>query len=305
MGISMKVGLIGIGDIAKKAYLPVLSRYDDIEIHLCTRNEDTLKEASATYEIEHTYNQMEDLINSGIQAAFVHSSTASHEEIVDKLLEHKIHVYVDKPITYDGHSSKRLVEKAKENGLLLMVGFNRRFAPPYVPLKELSNPNLIIVEKHRAHHPDDARTFIFDDFIHVIDTLLNLFPYSIEKYIINGRQLDGMLYHVTLQLESAQGTAIGIMNRDAGINEEVVKVFSPNETRTVRNINEITYYQGRNISHQGSDDWEPTLHKRGFYHMTRTFIEKVKNNDIQEMDYTEDLERHLVAEKVVQSLLKD
>src|SRR5690625_8052190 len=103
-----------------------------------------------------------------------------------------------------------------------------------------------------------------------------------------------MLYHVTLQLESVQGTAIGIMNRDAGINEEVVKVFSPNETRTVRNINENTYYQGRNISHQGSDDWEPTLHKRGFYHMTRTIIEKEKNNNIQEMNNTEELKIHRV-----------
>src|SRR5690625_1591907 len=302
MGISMKVGVIGIGDIAKKAYLPVLSRYDDIEIHLCTRNEDTLKEASATYQIEHTYNQMEDLINSGIQAAFVHSSTASHEEIVDKLLEHKIHVYVDKPITYDGHSSKRLVEKAKENGLLLMVGFNRRFAPPYVPLKELSNPNLIIVEKHRAHHPDDARIFVFDDFIHVIDTLLNLYPYDIENFNVQGKIVDGQLYYVILQLQSKQGTAIGIMNRDSGINEEIVKVFSPEETRVVRNINEATFYKGRQSIVQGTDDWEPTLHKRGFYHMTRKFIDAVRDKTMSHWDYEQDLKRHEIAERIVQKL---
>lgn len=301
--ISMKIGLIGIGDIAKKAYLPVLSRYKDINIHLCTRNDTTRNEISTIYQLEHTYNRVEDLIQSGIQAAFVHSSTESHEQIVDILLDHHVHVFVDKPITYDGHSSKRLVDKAKEKGLLLMVGFNRRFVPPYMPLKELPNPNFIIVEKHRSHHPDDIRTFIFDDFIHVIDTLLNLFPYPIEKQIINGRQIDGKLYHVTLQLESTYGTAIGIMNRDAGINEEIVKVFSPDETRTVRNINEIIYYQGRNAVLQGRDDWEPTLHKRGFHHMTRTFINKVRNKDIEEVDYIEDLERHLIAEKIVQSLL--
>lgn len=300
----MKIGMIGIGDIAQKAYLPVLSNYSDIEIHLCTRNKAVLKEMAETYQIKNTFEQIEDVINSGIEAAFVHSSTESHEQVVEKLIDHDIHVFVDKPISYDGKSSQRLVDKAEAKGLILMVGFNRRFVPPYEPLKELSNPNLIIVEKHRAHHPDDVRTFIFDDFIHVIDTLLNLFPYPIENYRVEGKVVAGELYYVILQLQSTEGTAIGIMNRDSGINEEVVKVFSPEETRTVKNINEVTFLKGREVAIQGADDWQPMLQKRGFHAMTRKFIDSVKNKDTEKWDYTQDLQRHLLAEKVVQELLK-
>lgn len=300
----MKVGMIGIGDIAQKAYLPVLSHYTDIEIHLCTRNQETLEQVASTYKIKHTYDSIDELLESDIEAAFVHSSTESHEEIVERLLDHNIHVFVDKPISYHYGSSKRLVEKAKEKGLILMVGFNRRFAPPYEALKELTDLNLIIVEKHRAHHPDDARIFVFDDFIHVIDTLLNIFPYYIENYHVQGQVVDGKLYYVILQLESEQGTAIGIMNRDAGINEEIAKVFSPNETRVVRNINEATFFKGRQSVAQGTDDWEPTLHKRGFHHMTRRFIEAVNNQEKEDWDYDEDLKRHEIAEHVVQTLEK-
>lgn len=300
----MKIGMIGIGDIAQKAYLPVLSRYADIELHLCTRNKTVLHEIAETYQIKNTFEQIDDLINSGIEAAFVHSSTESHEQIVETLLNHNIHVFVDKPISYDGESSQHLVEKAEAKGLILMVGFNRRFVPPYEPLKELVNPNLIIVEKHRARHPDDIRTFIFDDFIHVIDTLLNLFPYKIENYRVEGKVVDGELYYVILQLESTEGTAIGIMNRDSGINEEVVKVFSPAETRTVKNINEVTFLKGREVAIQGADDWEPMLQKRGFHAMTRKFIDSVRNNDSGQWNYAEDLQRHLLAEKVVQELVK-
>ncbi|WP_243145997.1 hypothetical protein [Clostridium chromiireducens] len=47
----MKIGIIGLGDIAKKAYLPVLSEKEGIELVLCTRNTDTLNRLSKKYRI--------------------------------------------------------------------------------------------------------------------------------------------------------------------------------------------------------------------------------------------------------------
>src|SRR5699024_208824 len=117
--IFMNIGIIGIGDIAQKAYLPVLSRYTDIKLHLCTRNQDVLNEMTAMYNLTHTFTSVDELIQSKIQAAFVHSSTESHADIVDTLLDNDIHVFVDKPISYDGQTATRLVNKAKEKKLLL------------------------------------------------------------------------------------------------------------------------------------------------------------------------------------------
>lgn len=296
--------MIGIGDIAKKAYLPVLTQTKGIELHVCTRNAEVLQEIAATYHIQHTYQDIDELLKSGIKAAFVHSSTDSHEAIIDKLLDHHIHVYIDKPITYHFESSKRLIEKAKSKDLILMVGFNRRHAPPYQKLKEIAQPNMVLMQKNRGHHPGDVRTFIFDDFIHVIDTLLYLFPYPIENYDIRGKQRDGQLYHVILQLEAAQGSAVGIMNRDAGTTAEKVEVFSSEQTRTVINVKEITTHKDKSILIHGSDDWEPTLKQRGFHGIIATFIEMVKNNSVQDSDYEQDLERHELAEKIVQTFIK-
>ncbi|MDY0407935.1 Gfo/Idh/MocA family protein [Virgibacillus soli] len=299
----MKIGMIGIGDIAKKAYLPVLTQLSGIELHICTRNKATLQEVTEKYRLQHSYDDMEQWLASGIKAAFVHSSTESHEQIIDTLLDHDIHVYVDKPITYDGESSKRLIEKAQQKGLLLMVGFNRRYAPPYEKLADLPNPNMVIVQKNRAHHVNDIRTFIFDDFIHVIDTLLYLFPYSIEQMHVRGKQDEQGLHHVVLQLEANEGTGIGIMNRDSGTTEEHVKVFSSNETRTVQNVNEVSSHQNKDVVQLGSNDWEPTLHKRGFHAIIARFLEKVKSNTMNVTDYEQDLRRHLLAEEVVQALI--
>ncbi|MBS4194915.1 Gfo/Idh/MocA family protein [Lederbergia citri] len=300
----MKIGMIGIGDIAKKAYLPVLTQTKGIELHICTRNEETLLDIAAKYQIKHTYRNLDELIASGIQAAFVHSATNSHEEIIDKLLDLGIHVYIDKPITYFGDSSKRLIEKAKEKGLVLMVGFNRRYAPPYKELKEITKPNMIVMQKNRSHHPADIRTFIFDDFIHVIDTLLYLYPYSYEEVIIRGKKKNGELHHVTLQIESSEGTAIGIMNRDSGTTEEIVEVMSSEETRKVFNVSEVTSHKDKKILHYGSDDWQPTLEKRGFHHIVAQFLEIIQKDTQLYNGYDKDLNTHLLAEKIVQYVMK-
>ncbi|WP_342507970.1 Gfo/Idh/MocA family oxidoreductase [Sporosarcina sp. FSL K6-2383] len=298
----MKIGMIGIGDIAKKAYLPVLAQTKGIELHVCTRNEETLKEMAETYSIQHLYQNIDQWLASGITAAFVHSSTESHESIIDKLLDNGIHVYVDKPITYNLESSTRLMKKAESKGLLLMVGFNRRYAPPYMKLKELAEPNMIVMQKNRGHHAGEARQFVFDDFIHVIDTLLDLFPYPIEDIRVRGKQENGLLHHVVLQLESAQGTAIGIMNREAGTSEEKVEVMSATETRKVINVNEVISHIDKDSLTLGSDDWQPTLEKRGFHGVIATFLEAVTDGSVSPNHYQRDLQAHLIAEKIVETL---
>ncbi|WP_203247396.1 Gfo/Idh/MocA family protein [Sporosarcina beigongshangi] len=299
----MKVGMIGIGDIAKKAYLPVLSQTKGIELHVCTRNEDTLRDMAETYSIQHLYQDIDQWLASGIVAAFVHSSTESHEGIIDKLLDNGIHVYVDKPITNNLESSTRLLKKAESKGLLLMVGFNRRYALPYMKLKELAEPNMVVVQKNRGHHAGEARQFVFDDFIHVIDTLLYLFPYPIDNIRIRGKQENGLLHHVVLQLEATQGTAIGIMNREAGTTEEKVEVMSATETRKVIDVNEVISHIDKNSLTYGSNDWQPTLEKRGFHGIIAAFLEAVKDGKVSAESYQRDLDAHVIAEKVIQALV--
>ena len=96
----MKVGIIGVGSICKKAYLPIITSREDIEIILCSRNKDVLLDISKKYRIQNFTTSVEELIEMGIDCAFVHSSTESHYKICEKLLNNGIHVYVDKPISY-------------------------------------------------------------------------------------------------------------------------------------------------------------------------------------------------------------
>ncbi|WP_280769709.1 Gfo/Idh/MocA family protein [Salipaludibacillus daqingensis] len=303
----LKIGVIGLGDIAGKAYLPVLSGISDVEVHLCTRNRERLEELGSRYRFEHLHESLDSLMESGIRGAFVHSSTASHEEIVRELLLHNIHVFVDKPMTFHAESARGLYELAKSRHLVLMVGFNRRYAPSYQRLKEIEDPNMVVIQKNRASLPGDIRTFVFDDFIHVADSLLYLFPYPVDRWTVTGRKKGDLLHHVVVQGMSEFGTAIGIMNRDSGTTEEKAEVMSPKEKGVVLNVADVVIRQGREEWKPATNDWEPTLHKRGFEEMVADFLQAVESGSETELLFSSEdsLRTHELCEEVVQQLEKE
>jgi virulence factor len=301
----LRVGIIGLGDIAKKAYLPVLSSRQDIEFHLCSRNELVLKEAGEKYRFEHLHTTLESLIKARPDCAFVNTATDAHYDTVKQLLLNKIHVYVDKPITMHFHLSKELVELAESNKVTLMVGFNRRYAPAYASLKELSNPSMIIMQKNRKSLPDELRRFVVEDFIHVVDTLRFLFPYPIEELLVNGMRKGDLLHHLTIQFIAPSGeTAIGIMNRDTGTTEEKLEVMNADEKRVVYNVSEVQVQNGRETIRLGENDWQTTLFKRGFDQMIDDFLKAVRTQVATKISSTDALLTHELCEIIVDRLLK-
>ena len=298
----LKVGVVGLGDIAGRAYLPVISA-KKIEVHLCTRNERVLREFGAQYRFNHLHTTIDSLLGAGIQCAFVHAATPAHFEIIHKLLSHRIHVYVDKPITTDLASTKDLVTLAESRNLVLMTGFNRRYAPAIRQLKDLKDPNMVVMHKHRKSLPDPVRRFIFDDFIHVVDTLLFLLDDPACEIIARGRQEGNQLFHVVVHMSTANGrTALGIMNRDSGTVEEKIEVFTPTGKTTVSNLSETESRSDSGVLISETNAWEPTLQKRGFEQIIDAFLEAVRSGMAPEGSIKGSLETHRICEEIVETL---
>lgn len=301
----LKIGIIGVGDIAQKAYLPVLCSIA-IEIHLFTRNQERLAQIGKQYRLENLHISLGSILNSGIKGAFVHTATQSHESIIEQLLMHDIHVYVDKPISYDYASAKRLVNLAESRNLNLMVGFNRRYAPAYQELKKVMNPNMIILQKNRHALPGDIRTFVFDDFIHVIDTMRYLFSWPVKEILVRGMKREGLLIHAVVQLVAENGSiAIGIMNRDSGTLEEKVEVFSSEEKKTVVNMTNLSTMRQKAEYSSGINDWESTLSKRGFESIIHDFLHSLETGTKPQFSMQDNLRTHELCEHVVNQLTKN
>ncbi|MDB5011861.1 MAG: gfo/Idh/MocA family oxidoreductase [Daejeonella sp.] len=299
----LKVAIIGLGDIAKKAYLPVLSSRKGIEFHICTRNASNLQDLSEKYRFQYSHSSIESLLKAKPDCAFVNTATDAHYEVVKALLQNGIHVYVDKPITMHYNLSKELVDLAEYKQLILMVGFNRRYAPVYKNLKELVNPSMIILQKNRTMLPDELRRFVVEDFIHVVDTMRYLFPYPIDNLLINGMKRDDLLHHLTIQFITSTGqTAIGIMNRDSGATEEKLEIMSKNEKRVVYNVSELQIQHDKNTLKVAESDWQSNLFKRGFDQMIDDFLDAVRNKTVPAITAQDALLTHRLCETIVERL---
>lgn len=296
---AMRLAIIGLGDIAKKAYLPVLTEKEGIELILCTRNEDTLKQIASKYRIKESVQTVDELMEKNIDAAIVSTATEGHYETARKLLLHGIHTYIDKPISMNLEETEEIVRLAKEKNAISMVGFNRRFIPMVKELKMHGKPNMVIMQKNRFASPDFTRRFVVEDFIHVVDTLRYLLGTKVKdirvEYVKNGQKLD----HLVLMLLGENSTAIGIMNRNGGVTEETIEYSTGNDKYVVTGFVETTRYHNKDVSFTKFGDWEPTLFKRGFYQMTDHFIDCVRNNKTPDPSLEDSLETHRICEKIV------
>ncbi|MGP4049102.1 Gfo/Idh/MocA family protein [Streptomyces sp. 2A115] len=297
----MKVGCIGLGDIAQKAYLPVLATRPGVELHLHTRTPATLTRVADTFHIpgERRHTDLAELLAQDLDAAFVHASTDAHPDIVTRLLEAGVATYVDKPLAYELADSERLVELAESRNTSLAVGFNRRYAPGYAQCAEHPR-ELILMQKNRVGLPERPRTMILDDFIHVVDTLRFLVPGPIDDVTVRARVDNGLLHHVVLQLAGDGFTALGVMNRLSGSNEEILEVSGQDTKRQVVNLAEVIDHKGQpTVRRRG--DWVPVARQRGIEQSVLAFLDAVRAGKV--LSARDALATHELCERVVRAVV--
>ncbi|MFE1411971.1 Gfo/Idh/MocA family protein [Streptomyces sp. NPDC085524] len=298
----MKVGCIGLGDIAQKAYLPVLTTRPGIELHLQTRTPATLERVGEIHHVPaaRRHTGLDELLAEGLDAAFVHAPTTAHPEIVERLLEAGVPTYVDKPLAYELADSVRLVELAEERGVSLAVGFNRRYAPGYAQCAEHAR-DLIVMQKNRVGLPEDPRTMVLDDFIHVVDTLRFLLPGEADHVDVRAVVREGLMYQVVLQMSGAGFTALGIMNRLSGSSEEILEVSGQDTKRQVVNLAEVIDHKGQpTVRRRG--DWVSVARQRGIEQVVDHFLEAVAAG--KTLSARDALLTHELCERVVDSALE-
>ncbi|MCL3995060.1 Gfo/Idh/MocA family protein [Streptomyces lavenduligriseus] len=296
----MKVGCIGLGDIAQKAYLPVLGTQPGIDLHLQTRTPATLERVGDSLHLPpaRRHTTLDSLLDAGLDAAFVHAPTAVHPEIVTRLLEAGVPTYVDKPLAYELADSERLVTLAERRGVSLSVGFNRRHAPGYAQC--LDHPReLILLQKNRTGLPEEPRSMILDDFIHVVDTLRFLVPGPVDDVTVRARVEAGLLHHVVLQLAGDGFTALGVMNRLSGSNEEILEVSGQDTKRQVVNLAEVIDHKGQpTVRRRG--DWVPVPRQRGIEQAVLAFLDAVRSGRV--LSARDALATHELCERVVREV---
>lgn len=293
----MRIAMVGLGDIAQKAYLPVVANHADITPVICSRNGAVLRRIQDQYRVPESYTELGDLIRARPDAVMVHSSTESHYAIIKESLNAGIPVFVDKPISYHYRECEKLVELAAKTHLPLVVGFNRRFAPLYQQFTHVS-PQQVHYQKNRVNLPAPARHFIFDDFIHVLDFVKHCAGSAPADFELFVRREGDLLASVYVQWQLGASLFVAAMNRQNGRNEEQLRYVAHNEHWEINNLaSGIHYRQGKGEVLEFGD-WEPTLAKRGFVQMVANFLKVVEIGQTDQ-EYDDILTTHKFCEDVV------
>lgn len=301
--LKLKIGMVGLGNIAQKAYLPILTRETDWEfVGAFTPNKEKRSLICKQYRIE-DFSSVHSVADA-CDAVFVHSSTDTHFDIISTLLLRGKHVYVDKPLAATLDQAEKLVELQHSSGCKLMVGFNRRFAPMYVKAKEQSKDLAWArFEKHRANSvgPHDVEFTMLDDYLHLVDTV---------RWLADG---DLILQHGTLHKNEKNEMVFGqhtfskkdgiqmttAMHRNAGTGLEQLELVTYGAIIRVKNMNVTEKEASDMISTSYPGSWDSTLKQRGFEDAIHHFIHCVDNDITPSVDGEEALKSQQLVMKLV------
>ena len=95
-------------------------------------------------------NNAEEVINHAeVEAVVICTPTSTHAMLVEKVILQGKHIFCEKPLDLSLAITIDVLQKAKEAGIKLMFGFNRRFDPDFMQTKKsvregkIGNPQII------------------------------------------------------------------------------------------------------------------------------------------------------------------
>ncbi|MBV7262368.1 Gfo/Idh/MocA family oxidoreductase [Photobacterium sp. WH24] len=304
----MKIGIIGLGDIARKAYLPVLTQWPDLELVFCTRNEDTLKQLVRTHRIQDAVTDYRGLVALGVDGVMIHSATSSHFDIARFFLNQGIAVFVDKPLTDNYQQCETLYELAEEKQCPLFLGFNRRYLPlikPYLSDSSVAEGKKLLGlkwQKHRLNLPGDTRTFVFDDFIHALDSVNISGQVSENDLHIVTQSHQGKLARLDVEWQLDEAIFQASMNRLNGVTAEHVTINYENLTCHFDSLVTGKQWDEGREQALALPDWTPMLDSKGFTAMIAHWLDVVANGKMEASLVARNLNTHYLAEAICQKV---
>ena len=135
MNKKLRVGVVGVGHLGK-FHAEKYHKNKDCFLYCVSdtspeRGNDIAVKYNCIYHAD--YKSMLGMVD----AVSVAVPTTLHFEITDFFLSHGIHVLVEKPITDDIKTAQKLLEKAKKNKLILLIGHLERFNPCIQSIKNI------------------------------------------------------------------------------------------------------------------------------------------------------------------------
>ena len=303
--MTRRIAIIGLGGIAQKAYLPILAASQDIEPLFCSRTQSTVASLCAQYRVSNGTTHLDELLAWQPQAAFVLTPTPTHYDIATRLLSAGVDVFLEKPATLTSQQAQQLSQQAEAHNRVLMVGFNRRYAPLHRLARQLWGERRVdtasfVKHRSRGFHPD-LFVHYTEEMIHLIDTLRFLCGEG-KALTTHYQQEDQFLWGAsTVALENG-GFATLLASLRAGHWKEQYALHGEGASLYVDAFSRVVFIDGgeRRVWEETYDSsWKTTLEGRGFAGQIAHFLECVETRRQPQTSGWEALKTQQLAEAMI------
>jgi len=136
---SIKWGLIGAGDIARRRIAPAMAELDNCEVVGVSRERAELAEVfAAEFGIKSWHADWRDLLaDDGVDAVYIATPVFLHAEQAIAAAEAGKHVLCEKPMALDARECDAMIAAARSNGVKLGIAYYRRFYPVLERVRQL------------------------------------------------------------------------------------------------------------------------------------------------------------------------
>lgn len=257
-GTRPQVAFIGAGGYASQFLIPAFAEHADL-IQIASPGGVSSAVAGRRFSFaEVTSDTTAAFENPAVDTIIIATRHDSHADYVCRGLEAGKHVFVEKPLALSHEDLDRIGKLAERSSSLLMVGFNRRFAPQVQTMKRLLDQQTAakafvmtvnaggIPSDHWTHDPKSGGGRIIGEGCHFVDLLRYLcgHPITAIQAMQFGRAAADVTHddRMTFTLGFADGsigTVHYLANGHAGFPKERLEVFCGGRVLQLNNFRKL------------------------------------------------------------------
>ncbi|MFL4969436.1 MAG: Gfo/Idh/MocA family protein [Xanthobacteraceae bacterium] len=203
----LRAAIVGLGWWGKTLVSAVQGKSDAVKFVVgATRSRAKAEEFCRDHGIKLVDDYDQVLADPAVEAVVLATPHSQHGEQVRRAAAARKHVFCEKPFTLTAADARSAIEAAEKAGIVLAVGFNRRFHPSMAELKRrVQDGALGVIETCISEHTAGAGLSIQPGYwradpsetpagamtgigIHTVDTMIHLFGRISEVHCITARR---------------------------------------------------------------------------------------------------------------------
>jgi polar amino acid transport system substrate-binding protein len=255
VGNTVGIGLIGAGNFATGTLIPALKRIPAARLRgVCSAGGLTAKNAASRHGFEYCASDYHELLaDKETHAVVIATRHDTHARFAAEAARAGKHVFVEKPLALNREGLDEVIAAQRETGRIIMPGFNRRFSPLSVAVRDFfagrSSPIEVIVRVNAGtlkadswyQDPEEGGWRIVSEGCHFVDLIQFICgcpPVQVFAEMVGGdipgKQNDNCA--VTLKMEDGSlGVLLYLANGDPQFEKERIEVFGQQRTAVIEN----------------------------------------------------------------------